>query len=169
MTKQVYDQREDLHALGLSPNSVNARTAVRAAQVAAQEAHDAEREAMCAGLRRQLGGPYAYATAPNPSGIIPMDLRILVRPDTVEEKSKGGIILPESAQEKEKYAQCKATVVAIGENAFEEAASRSPAFVKPQPGTRVLIAKYGGVLLKGNDGVEYRIMNDEDIIARLEE
>lgn len=145
---EVYDQREDLHAAQgivvtctgfISPGSLAAPVK-----------------------------PWAEA-APNPSGIVPMDLRILVRPDTVEEKSKGGIILPESAQEKEKYAQCKATVVAIGENAFEEAATRSAAFVKPQPGTRVLIAKYGGVLLKGNDGVEYRIMNDEDIIARLEE
>lgn len=105
----------------------------------------------------------------NPSGIIPMDLRVLVRPDTIEEKSKGGIIIPESAQEKEKYAQCKATMVALGENAFEEAASRSPSFIKPVAGTRVLIAKYGGILLKGKDGVEYRIMNDEDIIARLED
>jgi chaperonin GroES len=139
MTEQVYDQREDLHAL---------------------------RNVTTAAVRGSFAMPPAIS---NPSGIVPMDLRILVRPDTVEEKSKGGIIIPESAQEKEKYAQCKATVVAIGENAFEEAASRSPAFVKPQPGTRVLIAKYGGVLLKGNDGVEYRIMNDEDIIARLEE
>lgn len=109
------------------------------------------------------------AMGENPSGIIPMDLRVLVKPDTVEERSKGGIIIPEAAQEKEKYAQCKATVIAVGENAFEEAASRSPSFVKPRAGTRILIAKYGGVLLKGKDGEEYRIMNDEDVIARLED
>lgn len=103
----------------------------------------------------------------NPSGIVPLDLRVLVRPDPVEELTKGGIIL--IATDQEKYAQCKATLIEAGENAWEEAASRSPHFTKPGPGDRILIAKYGGILLKGNDGVDYRIMNDEDVVARLEE
>lgn len=109
-----------------------------------------------------------YGVASNPSGIIPLDLRVLVLPDAVDEK-KGSIFIPESAQDREKYAQCKATLIAIGENAWEEAASRSSAFTRPQPGDRVLISKYGGVLLKGSDGVDYRIMNDDDICALLVE
>lgn len=104
----------------------------------------------------------------NESGIIPMDLRVLVKPDPVEAKI-GSIILPDSTKDTERYAQVKATLVAVGENAWEEAASRSGAFVKPTPGDRVLIAKYGGVLIKGKDGVEYRIMNDDDITGRLED
>jgi co-chaperonin GroES (HSP10) len=105
----------------------------------------------------------------NQSGIHPLDLRVLVLPDSAEKVTKGGIILPEDEVEKQDHAQCKATMIAVGENAFEEAAARSAAFTKPQPGDRVLIAKYGGIIIKGNDGVKYRLMNDEDVTARLEE
>lgn len=105
----------------------------------------------------------------NNSGIIPMDLRVLVLPDAAEKVTRGGIILPEDEVEKQEFAQCKATMVAIGENAFEEAAARSSAFTKPKPGDRVLIAKYGGIIIKGDDGVKYRLMNDEDVTARLKE
>jgi chaperonin GroES len=104
----------------------------------------------------------------NTSGIRPLDLRVLVLPDPVVEKSAGGIILPDQAKEKEKYATMKATLVAVGENAWEEAAARSNNFIKPVPGDRVLISKYGGVLLTGDDGKDYRILNDEDVTALLE-
>lgn len=102
----------------------------------------------------------------NTSGIQPLDLKVLVLPDKVEEK-KGSILMPDSVQEKDKYAMLKGTLVAVGENAWEEAAARSPEFTRPTPGERILIAKYGGILLTGDDGVEYRIMNDSDVIARL--
>lgn len=105
----------------------------------------------------------------NNSGFIPIDLRVLVLPDPVEDRSPGGIILPEQAKEKGKFETIKATLVAIGENAWEEAAGRSAAFRKPLPGDRVIIAKYGGILLTGEDGKDYRLMNDVDVIARLED
>lgn len=105
----------------------------------------------------------------NTSGVIPLDLRVLVRPDAAEAVTRGGIILPEPEVDKQKYAQCKATIIAVGENAFEEAAARSPAFAKPKAGDRVLIAKYHGVMITGDDGVDYRLLNDEDVTARLEE
>ena len=104
----------------------------------------------------------------NNSGIKPLDMRVLVLPDKVEEVSKGGIIFVPDAVEKEKYATVKGTLVAAGVNAFAEARAH-PAFTPPQPGERVMIAKYGGVVVKGADGEEYRIMNDEDIVAILEE
>src|SRR3954468_10907149 len=105
----------------------------------------------------------------NTSGIIPLDLRVLVLPDTVEEKV-GNIFIPESAKEKEEWATVKATLIAVGENAFAEA-KRNPDFNAPKAGSRVIIAKYAGgnANLTGKDGVKYRIMNDEDIIAGLED
>lgn len=103
----------------------------------------------------------------NNSGITPMDLRVLVLPDPVQEKTAGGIFLPDQSKEQEKYATVKGTLVAVGENAWEEAASRSPGFTRPKPGDRVMMAKYGGIMIKGSDGQDYRIMNDEDVIARL--
>lgn len=105
----------------------------------------------------------------NASGVQPLDLRVLVKPDSIEQVSKGGIILPPSTTEADKFAMQKGTLVAVGENAWEEAASRSSAFSKPVPGDRVMIGKYAGVRIKGIDGDDYVLMNDEDVIGRLEE
>lgn len=104
----------------------------------------------------------------NNSGIVPLDVRVLVKPDKVEEKTKGGIILPDQHKDQQKWATVKGTLVAVGTNAWIEA-SASNGFIPPKPGARVLFAKYGGVNLEGTDGDEYRIMNDEDIVAKLEE
>lgn len=105
----------------------------------------------------------------NTSGIQPLDLRVLVLPDPVEVKTAGGIILPDQHKEREKFAMQFGTLIAVGENAWEEAAARSSNFAKPQPGDRVVISKYGGVLLTGTDGKEYRLMNDEDVVGRITE
>jgi chaperonin GroES len=105
----------------------------------------------------------------NNSGVQPLDLRVLVKPDSVEVVSKGGIILPPTATEADKFAMTKGTLVAVGENAWEEAASRSPHFRKPTTGDRVMIGKFAGVRLRGVDGEDYVLMNDEDVIGRLEE
>lgn len=101
----------------------------------------------------------------NASGIHPLDLRVIVLPDAIEEKTAGGIILPEQHKEREKYAQIRGTLVAVGVNAWEEAASRSTRFTKPRPGDRVVISKYGGITIEGRDGREYRLLNDEDILG----
>lgn len=105
----------------------------------------------------------------NNSGIIPLDLRVLVKPDSAEKVSKGGIIIPEVVADQKKMAMMKGTIVAVGVNAWEEAVRRSAAFKRPEAGDRVLIAKYGGVVVTGLDGEDYRLLNDEDIIGRLEE
>lgn len=99
----------------------------------------------------------------NNSGIRPVDLRALVRLDPVAEKTKSGIILPDSATEKQRYATQKATLIAIGQSCFAEWIE------KPEAGARILIAQYSGTLIKGADGEEYRIINDTDICALLEE
>lgn len=104
----------------------------------------------------------------NTSGFAPLDVRVLVKPDPVEEKTAGGIILPDQHKEQQKFATVKATLVALGANAFAEART-NPDFTAPEPGQRVLIAKYGGVVLTGDDGADYRIMNDEDVIGLITE
>ena len=103
----------------------------------------------------------------NESGITPLDVRVLVLPDPVEEVTKGGIILPGAHTEREKYATVKATLIAAGVNAWAEAGA-SGLFTAPAAGDRVIIAKYGGIMLTGDDGKDYRVMNDEDVIATLE-
>lgn len=104
----------------------------------------------------------------NNSGILPLDLRVLVHVDPPETVSAGGIIIPENTKEMQKSAAVKGTLIATGGNAFRDA--EASGYCKaPEPGERVLIAKYGGVVVKGKDGEEYRLLNDEDIVARLEE
>lgn len=102
----------------------------------------------------------------NTSGVRPLDNRVLVKPDNVEKTTKGGIILIDT--EKEEMAQVRGTLIAAGVNAWAEAAATSPKFEMPLPGTRVLIAKYGGIVIDGIDGEKYRIMNDADITGVLD-
>lgn len=110
--------------------------------------------------------PAALATPPlNTSGIVPLDLRILVKPDPVEERTAGGIILADLTKDKEKYAAVKATLIAVGDNAFKEWGEHSR---RPVPGERVCYAQYSGSRIKGADGDEYVIMNDADVTGLVE-
>jgi chaperonin GroES len=101
----------------------------------------------------------------NPSGIVPVDHRVLVKPDPVEEKTKGGIIIADVTKEKQKYAGTKATLVAAGSNAF---ADWGPEAAKPKPGDRVHFAQFTGAWIEGEDGASYIVMNDEDLTAIVE-
>jgi chaperonin GroES len=98
----------------------------------------------------------------NPSGITPLDLRIVVKPDPVEEVTKGGIILADTTKDRAKYAGTQATFLAAGENAFGEWGVTAR---KPKPGDRVLFAQYSGAEHKGADGERYVVMNDKDLLA----
>jgi chaperonin GroES len=100
----------------------------------------------------------------NPSGITPLDVKVLVRPDPVEEVTKGGVFLADTTKEKSKYAATKGTLIAKGPNAFAEWGSDAG----PTDGARVLHAQYAGSRFKGDDGEDYIVMNDEDIIGQAE-
>jgi chaperonin GroES len=103
----------------------------------------------------------------NPSGINPTEYRVLVRPESVEEKTAGGIIIPDQTKDRDQYAVVKGTLVDVSPVAFSyadwPAGSRVPAV-----GDKVVYEKYAGALLKGKDGVEYRVINDKDIHATLD-
>lgn len=101
----------------------------------------------------------------NASGVNAIDLRVIVKPDQAAKKI-GSIHLPDQEVDKLKYAGTKGTLISVGENAFKDA---GPDFARPGPGDRVMFALYGGTKFKGDDGDEYLIMNDEDILGRLEE
>lgn len=109
----------------------------------------------------------------NNSGVSPLDKRILVKPDSVEEVTKGGIILVAAHAERDKYAMTKGTLVAVGETAWSEAVAdahnHGRTFTPPAPGDRIMMAKYGGTIITGTDGEEYRLLNDEELIGRLVE
>lgn len=85
--------------------------------------------------------------------IKPLADRVLVEPSAAEEKTVGGIIIPDTAKEKPQ----KGTVVAVGPGKKDE-----PVTVKE--GDLVLYGKYAGteITIEGND---YLIMRESDIVA----
>ena len=104
---------------------------------------------------------------------------MLIKPDEIEEKTEGGIIIPGTVSELHAMAQSIGTFVAAGPDAYMDNVTRdrqgqiierkgfSQAFAKP--GDRVAFAKYGGLQVNGKDGESYRLMNDVDVTAVVEE
>lgn len=106
----------------------------------------------------------------NKSGIKPTWNRVLVLPDKAKEKTESGLIaIPKSVQEKELMAQVKYTLIANGGSAYDLGSPEPWGGVIPQPGDRVYVAKYAGIILKGEDGEIYRMVNDQDVIAIIKE
>lgn len=102
----------------------------------------------------------------NDSGISPTEFNVLLKPKMVEEKTKGGIILPDETKDRDQFAQMEAVIVAVSPLAFtysDDWGSHQP----PKPGDRVLFAKYSGAKVTGKDGQEYRLTKDKDVAAVL--
>jgi chaperonin GroES len=91
----------------------------------------------------------------------PLHDRVVVRRLESEEKTKGGIIIPDTAKEKPQEGK----VVAVGPGARDENGKLNPLDVKA--GDRVLFGKWSGTEVK-IDGVEYLIMKESDIMGVLE-
>jgi len=94
--------------------------------------------------------------------IKPLSSYILIEPIKEEEKTKAGILLPETA-EKERPEQGR--VIAVGRGKKNDAGKISPLEVKV--GDRVLFTKYGPNEIK-IDNKEYLIAKEEDILAIIE-
>lgn len=101
----------------------------------------------------------------NTSGLVPVDLRILVKPEEPVTKI-GSVHIPDSAVDKQKYAGTTATLIAVGDNAFTEWGVDA---LKPKPGDRVLFAQFSGARHKGSDGADYIVMNDKDLLTIIAE
>jgi chaperonin GroES len=100
----------------------------------------------------------------NTSGIWPTEFNVLIKQKDVEEVTKGGILIPEIAREKEQWAEMEGTLVAVSPLAFTY--ERWPDGARrPAAGDKVIIAKYSGVRVKGIDGKDYLLTKDKDITA----
>jgi len=93
--------------------------------------------------------------------IRPLGDRVLVQRVEAEERTAGGILLPESAKEKPKEGR----VISMGEGKILENGERSTFAVKK--GDRVLFTSYAGTDVK-YEGEDYLIMREDDILAILE-
>lgn len=105
----------------------------------------------------------------NSSGIRPSEFKCVIELKPVEEKSKGGIIIPEMTKDKEKYASTEGRIVAVAPGAFSYLSEEEWEGQKPRVGDLVVFAKYGGLHKAGRDGKDYVILNDKDICAVVEE
>jgi chaperonin GroES len=93
--------------------------------------------------------------------IRPLADRIVVKRTKEEEKTKGGIIIPDTAKEK----PVEGTVIAVGNGKAMKDGKVRPLDVKA--GQRILFGKYSGSEVK-LDGVEHVILREDDVLAVLE-
>jgi chaperonin GroES len=88
----------------------------------------------------------------------PLSDKVLVKPSEAEDKSAGGIYIPDAAKQK----PIEGEVIAVGPGRVLDDGSRSALTVKT--GDRVIYSKYGGTELK-LDGDEYVILDEDQIYA----
>jgi chaperonin GroES len=93
--------------------------------------------------------------------IRPLQDRVIVERIAEEEKSKGGIIIPDTAKEKPQEGK----VIAVGKGKVSDEGKLTPLDVKV--GDRILFGKYSGSEIK-MEGDEYLIMREDDILGVLE-
>ena len=92
----------------------------------------------------------------------PLHDRVVVKRIEAEEKTAGGIIIPDTAKEKPQQGE----VVSVGPGGRDESGKLIPIDVKT--GDRVLFGKWSGTEIK-LDGVEYLIMKESDIMGVIDE
>ncbi len=93
--------------------------------------------------------------------IRPLQDRVIVRRVEEEEKTKGGIIIPDTAKEK----PIEGKVIAVGKGKVREDGKVQPLDVKK--GDRILFGKYAGTEIKV-EGEEHLIMREDDILGVIE-
>jgi chaperonin GroES len=92
--------------------------------------------------------------------IKPLDDRVVVEALPAEEKTKGGIVLPEAAKEKPQQGK----VIAVGPGRMNRDGERVPPNLKK--GDTVVYGKYSGTDVKV-EGSEYKIMRESEILAKF--
>jgi chaperonin GroES len=93
--------------------------------------------------------------------IRPLQDRLVVKRLAEEEKTTGGIIIPDSAKEK----PVEGEVIAVGNGKFNDEGTLRPLDVKK--GDRVLFGKYSGSEFK-IDGVEHLILREDEVLGIIE-
>jgi len=93
--------------------------------------------------------------------IRPLQDRVIIKRIAEEEKTKGGLIIPDTAKEKPQEGK----VIAVGKGKANEDGKVTPLDVKA--GDRVLFGKYAGTEIK-IDGEEHLIMREDDILGVIE-
>jgi chaperonin GroES len=93
--------------------------------------------------------------------VSPLNDRVLVKRIEKPDEVRGGIIIPDTAKEKPQEAE----VVAVGAGKLDDKGNRQPMSVKA--GDRVLIGKYSGTDIKGQDE-DHTILREDEILAIIQ-
>src|SRR5208337_1576110 len=119
------------------------------------------------GLWRTTNEPLdslAHGGEINHSGLKPSGRAVLVKPYRPE-ITKGVIIIPDTVKEGHQMREVRGTVIAVGPEAWKDEACP-----RAEPGDKVLVSQWVGVILQGTaDGEFYRMVNAEDIYCRITE
>lgn len=91
----------------------------------------------------------------------PLADRVLIKVVEAEEKTKGGILLPDTAQKKSQRGE----VLAVGPGKISDNGTRIPLDLKP--GDKVLFAKYAGTDIEDNDE-HFLLIAERDVLAVIE-
>ena len=100
----------------------------------------------------------------NESGLKPLGRAVLVKPYTPERKA-GLIVLPDEVLSRDQMIEQRAIVIEVGPHSWaDEPTPRAKA------GDKVLVSKFAGYMATGPaDNVQYRLVNDRDIFAAIED
>lgn len=105
----------------------------------------------------------------NTSGWRAVDYKVIVKRDSVQEATDGGIYVPSEVSNLERWTVPTATLVDAGERAFTDGRRPDGEFyqwkIKPRLGSRVLIKEFEGTEFPGDDGETYVLLADNDIGA----
>jgi chaperonin GroES len=125
-------------------------------------------------------------TSQNKSGIFPCGNHVLVKPDVIEEKSKGGVVIPDWVIERHQQSVSYGYIIAVGPDYCKHSVEITERYIdgvwKPverktikfserfaEPGDRIAFAIYSGRECTGEDGEKYVLINDQDITAPVTE
>jgi len=104
------------------------------------------------------------------SGCVPIGDKILIKPDMAVSQTDTGIHMPEEFTERMHLSTQTGIIIAVGDDAFTWSADRSRPFggYKPKVGDRVYFERYAGAVVNGDDGCDYRLIEDRQIGAVIE-
>lgn len=99
-------------------------------------------------------------------GIKPVEYYVLIAPETTDERTAGGIYIPQTKRETDEIATQKGRIVAQSPLAWGFAEGEAH---RADVGQVVLFGRYAGSLIEGVDGKTYRLCRDKDVAGIFEE
>jgi len=103
----------------------------------------------------------------NPTGIVPVEFKVLIKVNLLEDKTTGGLWIPETSLDRQQMAHDKGVLVAVSDMAFSDWRGQHP-----EVGDEVIFNRYAGSVIhfqrENGDREQFRLCNDKDICAIIQ-